>query len=72
MDRALALADRILKVSPGGAAAVKRLVTESAALSIDQADALNVALRRPLEATEDYAEGIEAHYAKRAPNFVGR
>jgi enoyl-CoA hydratase/carnithine racemase len=70
--RALALAERVRNVSPGGAAAVKRLLTESAGLTIDAADALNIALRRPLEATDDYAEGIEAHYARRAPNFTGR
>jgi enoyl-CoA hydratase/carnithine racemase len=72
IERALEWAAQAAKNSPGGAAAVKRLVTESGALSMDEADALNIALRRPLEATEDYAEGIEAHYAKRAPRFTGR
>ncbi|MBK7469589.1 MAG: enoyl-CoA hydratase/isomerase family protein [Betaproteobacteria bacterium] len=72
LERALALAERVTNVSPGGAAAVKRLLNESAALTMDDADALNVALRRPLEATADYAEGIEAHYEKRKPRFTGR
>ena len=72
IERALALAERVMNVSPGGAAAVKRLLNESVALSIDDADSLNVALRRPLEATADYAEGIEAHFEKRKPRFTGR
>lgn len=71
-SRSLELAARLRRISPGGASAVKRLLTEGPLLSIDDADALNVSLRRPLEATHDYAEGIEAHYQKRAPNFIGR
>ena len=47
LERALALAGRVSSVSPGGAAAVKRLLNESGALTMDEADALNVALRRP-------------------------
>lgn len=69
---ALGFAGRSVNVSPGGAAAVKRLLTESLTLSVDAADDLNVALRKPLEASQDYAEGIEAHFEKRAPRFVGR
>ncbi len=72
LERAMTLAARVRGISPGGAAAVKTLLEESARLSIDEADALNVALRRPLEATADYAEGIEAHYEKRPPRFTGR
>lgn len=72
IERSMALAERVADVSPGGAAAVKRLMDESVTLGMDEADELNIALRRPLEATHDYAEGIEAHYQKRKPRFTGQ
>ena len=40
-------------------------------LSFEEAIALNERLRRPLEATKDYEEGIRAHFEKRPAVFRG-
>ncbi|MDB4897159.1 MAG: Enoyl-CoA hydratase/isomerase [Firmicutes bacterium] len=71
LDRAYAIAEQIKTTSPLGVAAVKQLINVGADLSFDAAGALNDALRRPLEATRDYAEGISAHFEKRRPVFRG-
>jgi hypothetical protein len=39
--------------------------------SLEEAAALNERLRRPLEATKDYEEGIQAHFEKRPAVFRG-
>jgi enoyl-CoA hydratase/carnithine racemase len=71
LDRAYAIAEQIKTTSPLGVAAVKQLINVGADLSFDAAGALNDALRRPLEATRDYEEGIRAHFEKRRPVFRG-
>jgi enoyl-CoA hydratase/carnithine racemase len=38
---------------------------------MDEAAALDQRLRRPLEGTHDYEEGIRAHFEKRKPVFKG-
>jgi len=64
-------ADRIKVTSPLGCAAVKRMVNLGTDLPVEAASDLNDALRRPLEATQDYEEGIRAHFEKRKPVFRG-
>jgi len=71
LDKAFELADRIKVTSPLGCAAVKRMVNLGTDLPFEAASDLNDALRRPLEATQDYEEGIRAHFEKRKPVFRG-
>ncbi len=71
LEAALAYAADIEGTSPLGLAAVKQAVNRGADLSLDQAAELDQALRRPLEATRDYEEGINAHFEKRKPVFRG-
>lgn len=71
LDTALAYAADIESTSPLGLAAVKQSVNQGADLSIQDAAELDQRLRRPLEATRDYEEGINAHFEKRKPVFRG-
>ncbi|MEO9121877.1 MAG: enoyl-CoA hydratase/isomerase family protein, partial [Burkholderiaceae bacterium] len=71
LDTALAYAADIETTSPLGLAAVKQSVNQGADLSIQAAAELDQRLRRPLEATHDYEEGINAHFEKRKPVFRG-
>lgn len=71
LDKALELAEQIKGTSPLGVGAVKRMVNLGADLTFDAAADLNDALRRPLEATKDYEEGIRAFFEKRKPVFRG-
>jgi len=50
---------------------VKQMVNFGIDLSFEEAVALNERLRRPLEATKDYEEGIQAHFEKRPAVFRG-
>lgn len=69
---ALAMAEEIkVNSSPLGVAAVKRMVNMGSDMSMGDANALNDALRRPLEGTRDYEEGIEAFFEKRRPVWRG-
>ena len=52
--------------------ALKRLLNHGVQASVDDAFALSDALRRPLNATEDYAEGLAAFAERRRPVFRGR
>jgi enoyl-CoA hydratase/carnithine racemase len=69
---ALALAERMKASSPLGIAGIKEMVNFGADLPFAEAAALNEKLRRPLESTQDYVEGIAAHFEKRSPVFRGR
>ncbi|MDF1586966.1 enoyl-CoA hydratase/isomerase family protein [Marinimicrococcus flavescens] len=72
LETALTMAEEIMiNSSPLGAAAVKRMVNAGADMSIGDAHALNDALRRPLEGTKDYEEGIRAFFEKRRPQWRG-
>ncbi len=57
--------------SPLGAAAVKQMVNLGSDMSLGDAHALNDLLRRPLEGTKDYEEGIRAFFEKRRPVWRG-
>lgn len=73
MAAALARATRIAEsTSPLGLGHVKQLLNRGADLPFEEAVRLHQALRQPLEATEDYAEGLQAHFERRKPRFVGR
>jgi len=71
LDTALAYVKEIETTSPLGLAAVKQAVNEGADLPLEQAAELDQKLRRPLEGTRDYEEGIRAHFEKRKPVFRG-
>lgn len=71
LDRARALADSMKRCSPLGLAGVKEMVNIGSDLAFADAVALNDRLRRPLEATKDYEEGIRAHFEKRPAVFRG-
>lgn len=68
---ALEYCREIESTSPLGLAAVKQAVNRGADLPLADAAALDQSLRRPLEATRDYEEGIRAHFEKRKPIFRG-
>ena len=70
---ALRLAGQVAQgTSPLGFAAVKQVVNQGPTLPFAQAVALDQSQRRPLESTEDYAEGMAAQREKRKPRFRGR
>lgn len=71
LESALAWCREIENTSPLGLAAVKRSINEGADLPWREAAELDQKLRRPLEATRDYEEGIRAHFEKRKPEFRG-
>jgi enoyl-CoA hydratase len=72
LEKANQIAAEIKKSSPLGVAGIKQMVNFGADLPFEQANALNDELRRPLEATEDYLEGISAFFEKRPARFVGK
>lgn len=72
VDTALRVAGDIAEAtSPQGFAAVKRVLNEGPSLPFADAVALDQALRRPLESTRDYAEGMLAQAERRKPKFTG-
>jgi len=68
---ALALAAQIATAAPLAVRAVKRVLDSANDLPV--ADALRYAetLRRPLDATRDYTEGLAAFAERRKPHFTG-
>jgi len=72
LSKANEIAVEIKKSSPLGVARVKQMVNFGADLEFEEANALNDKLRRPLEGTEDYLEGIAAFFEKRPARWVGR
>jgi enoyl-CoA hydratase/carnithine racemase len=69
--KALEIAGRMKACSPLGLAGVKQMVNLGTDLEFADAIALNEKIRRPLEATKDYEEGIRAFFEKRPARFVG-
>ncbi|WP_187278387.1 enoyl-CoA hydratase/isomerase family protein [Methylobacterium sp. WL64] len=69
---ALAWIAEMEATSPLALAALKRSINDGLSLSLPDAAALDQTLRRPLDATQDYAEGMRAHFEKRRAVFTGR
>lgn len=71
MDATLDFVSGIEQTSPLGLAALKKSINTGVDLPFDQAVLVDQDTRRPLEATNDYQEGILAHFEKRKPQFKG-
>jgi enoyl-CoA hydratase/carnithine racemase len=71
INKAFEIANEIKKSSPLGVAGIKQMVNFGADLTFEEANALNDKLRRPLEATKDYLEGISAFFEKRPARYIG-
>jgi enoyl-CoA hydratase/carnithine racemase len=71
LETALAYVTEMERTSPLGLAALKQVINQGADLPLLEAAELDARLRRPLEATRDYEEGIRAHFEKRKPVFRG-
>jgi enoyl-CoA hydratase/carnithine racemase len=70
-ETALAWVADTQATAPLALAALKRSLDEGIALPFGEAAEHDQALRRPLDATKDYAEGMRAHAEKRKPDFRG-
>jgi enoyl-CoA hydratase/carnithine racemase len=68
---AIEIGSQIKTCAPLGLAGVKQMVNLGTDLAFGDAVALNDKLRRPLEATKDYEEGIRAFFEKRPAKFTG-
>jgi enoyl-CoA hydratase/carnithine racemase len=71
VSKAFEVAYEIKKSSPLGIAGIKQMVNFGADLTFEEANALNDKLRRPLEGTKDYLEGITAFFEKRPARYIG-
>lgn len=71
VSKALEIANKIKLSSPLGIAGVKQMVNFGSDLTFEEANALNDKLRRPLEGTKDYLEGITAFFEKRPARYIG-
>lgn len=72
VDAALAWVAQVEATAPLAIAALKRSMQEAQAMSFRDAAEHDQRLRRPLDATMDYAEGMLAHFEKRKPVFRGK
>jgi len=68
---ALAVARTIAKNAPLAVRAIKRTLSETVGVSEPIAHAISRRLRQPLDATDDYREGLSAFAEKRPANFSG-
>ena len=68
----MAVAREIASGSPLGVRAARRLIRQSADMDLSSATALSLALRDPLDDTQDSREGYAARVGKRPPEFSGR
>lgn len=69
---ALAFAATLDATAPLAVAALKKSINQGLEAPLAAAFELDQALRRPLDATQDYEEGIKAHLEKRKPQFRGQ
>lgn len=70
-EAALAWVAQMQATAPLALAALKRSLDEGSAMPFEAAAEHDQKLRRPLDATRDYAEGLQAHFEKRKPDFRG-
>lgn len=70
-EAALAWVGEMEATAPLALAALKRSLDEGIAMPFAEAAEHDQRLRRPLDATKDYAEGMRAHAGKRKPDFRG-
>ncbi len=70
-EAALAWVAEMQATAPLALAALKRSLDEGIAMPFAEAAEHDQRLRRPLDATNDYAEGMRAHFEKRKPDFRG-
>ncbi len=72
MDSALALATRLAALPVQALAATRRALDAAAPMDFGDALALEATLQRELGHAHDFAEGVAAFKAKRAPTFTDR
>jgi 2-(1,2-epoxy-1,2-dihydrophenyl)acetyl-CoA isomerase len=72
MDSALALATRLAALPVQALVATRRALDEAAPMGFGDALALEATLQRELGHAHDFAEGVAAFKAKRAPTFTDR
>lgn len=65
------LAEAVASLAPLAVAALKRSVRTTVDMPFDAAIEADQRLRRPLDATQDHAEGLRAHRERRVPVFTG-
>lgn len=71
IDATLVAAAEVAKLAPLAVKAIKVSVRGTIDMPLAEAFAHDQSLRRPLDATRDYQEGLLAQREKRAPNFRG-
>ncbi len=71
IESALAWVAEMEATSPLALAALKRSMHEGMAMSVEEASELDQSIRRALDATADYQEGLRAYFEKRKPVFRG-
>jgi enoyl-CoA hydratase/carnithine racemase len=71
IDAAVQWVTEMEATSPLAVAALKQSINQGQSMSMTDAAELDQLLRRPLDATQDYAEGMRAHFEKRKPIFKG-
>ena len=72
MDSALALANRLAVMPLRALAQMRRALDEATTLSFDDAITREADVQRELGHAHDFAEGVAAFFAKRAPLFTDR
>ena len=71
VESALAWVAQVEATAPLAIAALKRSLHDGESMDFEAAAEHDQKLRRPLDATKDYAEGMAAHFGKRKPAFRG-